>query len=227
MHRGEGPATAARALSSTGISRKSPRARSGSRVASSRATLAPSEVPPTTAESSRGGRAGRHLAGEERHRVEPQVLGAVGAAVPEQVDADRPGCRARPAPAPAARTCAGSSAAHGRGRTRGRPPRRCRTRSGGPRSVNSPMPLCLPDLARDRAVPPMTISLRIALSCIDRYGASPYRLESSVKDGEGRFVGRQELLAKAREAIDSTDPPPLLCIYGSTEIGKFGRALSA
>ena len=41
-----------------------------------------------------------------------------------------------------------------------------------------------------------------------------------MKDGEGRFVGRQELLAKAREAIDSTDPPPLLCIYGSTEIGK-------
>ena len=33
----------------------------------------------------------RHqLAGEERHRVEPQVLGPVGAAVAEQVDADHP-----------------------------------------------------------------------------------------------------------------------------------------
>jgi hypothetical protein len=30
----------------------------------------------------------RHLAREQRHRVEPQVLGAVGAAVPEHVDAD-------------------------------------------------------------------------------------------------------------------------------------------
>ncbi len=46
------PATPVRALSRTGISMKSARARSGWRVASSSATLAPSEVPPTTAESS-------------------------------------------------------------------------------------------------------------------------------------------------------------------------------
>jgi hypothetical protein len=32
----------------------------------------------------------RHLTGEERHRVEAQVLGAVGAPVAEQVDADHP-----------------------------------------------------------------------------------------------------------------------------------------
>ena len=44
-------ATPVSALSSTGISMKRPRTFSGSRVASSSATLAPSEVPPTTAES--------------------------------------------------------------------------------------------------------------------------------------------------------------------------------
>ena len=59
--------------------------------ASSRATLAPSEVPPTTAGGcSRWSSRADHLAGEERHRVEPQVLGPVGAPVAEQVDADHP-----------------------------------------------------------------------------------------------------------------------------------------
>ena len=47
------PATPVSALSSTGISMNSPRTFSGSRVASSSATLAPSEVPPTTADSMR------------------------------------------------------------------------------------------------------------------------------------------------------------------------------
>ena len=68
-----------------------PRTRSGSRIASSRATLAPSEVPPTTARRQlEVVEQRRHLAGEQRHRVEPQVLGPVGAPVAEQVDADHP-----------------------------------------------------------------------------------------------------------------------------------------
>ena len=77
---------------------------------------------------------GGDLAGEQRHRVEAQVLGAVGAAVAEQVDADHPVAalgqrRGQPVvhaavhqqPVDEDDRCA-------------RPCRSCRTRSGGPRS---------------------------------------------------------------------------------------------
>ncbi len=133
------PATAGRALSSTGISMKRPRTRSGSRTASSSATLAPERGP---ADHGRGllqvVQQRRHLAGEQRHRVEPQVLGPIRAPVAEQVDADHPVAPPGQRTAPAARTCAGSSAARGRAPAPARPPRRSRTRSGGPRRGTRP-----------------------------------------------------------------------------------------
>ena len=85
------PATPVSALSSTGISMNRPRTLLG--------------LPGRQLERDVGAERGpaddrrletevvdqfRDLTGEERHRVEPQVLGAIGAPVAEQVDADHP-----------------------------------------------------------------------------------------------------------------------------------------
>ena len=78
-----------RALSSTGISTISPRTRSGARSATSRETLAPSEVPPTTAcVGAEVVEQRDHLLGERGHRVDQRVGRPVGAAVAEQVEGD-------------------------------------------------------------------------------------------------------------------------------------------
>ena len=82
-------AAPSRALSSTGISMNSAPARSGWREASSRPTLAPSEVPPTTGASRpRWSNRRDQLLGEGEHVVEPRVGGAPRAAVAEEVDRD-------------------------------------------------------------------------------------------------------------------------------------------
>lgn len=41
-----------------------------------------------------------------------------------------------------------------------------------------------------------------------------------MRSGEAQFVGRADVLRAARELIDAAGQPPLLCIHGSTEIGK-------
>jgi|GEM_PF-6710817 len=41
-----------------------------------------------------------------------------------------------------------------------------------------------------------------------------------MRSGEAQFVGREDVLQDARELIDAPGPSPLLCIHGSTEIGK-------
>ena len=80
---------ASTALLSTGISMISPRTRSGASTATSRETLAPSDVPPTTACARTEVVQQRHdLLGERRHGVRVRVGGPVGAAVAEQVEGD-------------------------------------------------------------------------------------------------------------------------------------------
>ena len=80
---------ASTALSSTGISSSSPATRSGAVAASSSETLAPSDVPPTTACSApRWSSSVAHLVGEGGHRVRRGVLRPVGPTVAEQVEGD-------------------------------------------------------------------------------------------------------------------------------------------
>ena len=92
-----GPKTtmpASSALSSTGISSTMPRRRSGARSATSRLTLAPSDVPPTTALSTpEVVEQPDDLPGEGGHRVALRIVRPVAAAVPEQVERDHPVAR--------------------------------------------------------------------------------------------------------------------------------------
>ena len=81
---------------------------------------------------------GDDLAGEQRHRVEAQVLGPVGAAVAEQVDADRAvAALGQRRPQPLVHAAVHQQPVDEDDR-RARPRRSCRTRSGGPRSGTRP-----------------------------------------------------------------------------------------